>query len=425
MWRRPTQILAGVSLAILVLIASFRISMAADRLVDGVPLPLDAAVAPGETALQRQWAGAWVGAWDGSLKHILIVETIASDGSAVVIYAIGGNSSGLRPRWKRHKASVSEKSLSISDGGLSVTYAAKNGDALEATYVRGTLRTQAAMARSDLAAITAAGAVVDWTAGHSEFLQTDLVENGQPIRLEAVIFKPAGPGPFPLAVINHGSTGRGRDPSLFKQTWYNALLASYLNERGWIAAFPQRRGRGKSHGLYDEGFGDDRSQGYICETDKSLAGADRALRDVEAAVASLRRRPDVAVSRILLVGQSRGGVLSMAYAGDHPDQTAGVINFVGGWNGESCYWAPTINQTLFKRAARFDRSTVWLYGKNDPFYSIAHSQSNFSAFREAGGKGAFQEFDLQGGNGHYVLGHPGLWSPSVDEYLDSLRGASK
>lgn len=424
MWKQSIRALAGASLAVAVLLASFQTSAAADRIVDGVPLPSNAAVAPGSTALQRQWSGAWVGAWDGSMKHILIVETIADDGSASVIYAIGGNSSGLRPQWKRHAASASAESLSISDGGLSVTYAAKGRDAL-ATYVRGDLRSQAAMARADLATLAVAGAAVDWSGGHSEFLQTELVENGRPIRLETVIFKPSGSGPFPLAVINHGSTGRGRDPGLFKQTWYNVFLASYLNERGWIAAFPQRRGRGKSDGLYDEGFGDDRSQGYVCEAEKSLAGADRALRDVESAVASLRRRPDVAAFRILMVGQSRGGVLSMAYAGDHPEQTSGVVNFVGGWMGEGCYRAPTVNQTLFRRAARFDRSTLWLYGKNDPFYSIAHSQSNFAAFREAGGKGTFREFDPPAGNGHYVMAYPPLWSPPVGEYLDSLRGASK
>jgi dienelactone hydrolase len=141
------------------------------------------------------------------------------------------------------------------------------------------------------------------------------------------------------------------------------------------------------------------------------------LRDVEAAVASLRRRPDVAASGMLFVGQSRGGALSMAYAGEHPDQISGVANFVGGWMGEGCPTATLINQTLFKRAARFDRSTLWLYGKNDSFYSIAHSQSNFAAFREAGGKGVFHEFDVPGSNGHYVMGYPQLWSQPMAEYL--------
>jgi dienelactone hydrolase len=419
------RLLNRTAQALMVLLASVQAGVAADQVLDGVPLPSDAAVAPAATALQRQWAGAWTGSWGGSLKHILLVETIADDGTGQVVYAIGGNAFGIKPEWSRHKATVSERSLAIADGALSVTYEAKRQDTLEATYVRGATRSQALMARADLAALTAAGALVDWTGGRAEFLQTDLVEDGKPIRLEAVIFKPSGSGPFPLAVVNHGSTGGGRDPTLFRQTWFNASLASFLNERGWLVAFPQRRGRGKSAGLYDEGFADDRSRGYTCESERSLAGADRALGDVEAAVASLHRRPDVARSRMLIVGQSRGGVLSMVYAGEHPDQTAGVVNFVGGWIGEGCPTATFINQTLFRRAARFDRPTLWLYGRNDSFYSMAHSQANFAAFREAGGNGIFQEFDVPGGNGHYVLGAPRLWSAPVAEYLDSLGTASK
>jgi dienelactone hydrolase len=110
------------------------------------------------------------------------------------------------------------------------------------------------MTRADLAALTKPDAVVAWTRAKFEFLETGLIEDGRPVRLEAVIFKPDGAGPFPLAVINHGSTGRGRDPALFTQTWFAADLAGFLNERGWLVAFPQRRGRGKSDGLYDEGF---------------------------------------------------------------------------------------------------------------------------------------------------------------------------
>ena len=65
---------------------------AADRLIDGVPLPEDAKVASlaaTDPAALRQWAGVWVGAWGGTLKHILLVESVAADGSARVVYAIG------------------------------------------------------------------------------------------------------------------------------------------------------------------------------------------------------------------------------------------------------------------------------------------------------------------------------------------------
>jgi pimeloyl-ACP methyl ester carboxylesterase len=161
-----------------------------------------------------------------------------------------------------------------------------------------------------------------------------LGENGKPVRLEVVLFKPEGEGPFPLLVFNHGSTGTGKLPDRFTRTSWNFGLADFFLERGWMVAFPQRRGRGRSDGLYDEGFAPLRGNGYSCDPPRSLPGADRALDDIEAAVGTLLRRPDVSPGPILMGGNSRGGVLSIAYAGKHPEQVLGVINFVGGWISE-------------------------------------------------------------------------------------------
>jgi dienelactone hydrolase len=398
-----------------------------DYLVDGVPLPPDAKVASimeSEPAVQRQWAGVWVGAWGGTLKHILLVESVAEDGTARVVYSIGDNPFfGIRRAWSRHAATVSGRSLTIAGAGFTVTYDLTDRGALSATYARGNIRSQATMVRADFASLTKPGAVVDWTRGKSELLQTDLVEDGKPIRLEMVIFKPPGAGPFPLAVINHGSTGEGSNPALFTETWFDVGLADFLNERGRMAAFPQRRGRGKSDGPYDEGFSAERAKGYTCDPDRSLAGADRGLRDIAAAISALRRRPDVAPARILIGGQSRGGVLSVAYSGAHPEQILGVINFVGGWVGDGCATAKLINETLFERGARFNKPMLWLYGRRDPFYSGQHSRENFAAFQRAGGKGTFLELDVPGGNGHYLIGQTPLWSAAAENYLNSLIAA--
>ena len=191
------------------------------------------------------------------------------------------------------------------------------------------------------------GARVAWTTP-SEFLDTTLQEGGKPIRLEVVIEKPSGSGPFPLLVFNHGSTGRGTDANFFKATYASSEIADLFVEKGWIVAFPQRRGRGKSDGLYDEGFALDRAQGYSCDPGRSLPGADRALDDIEAAVDALRRRADVAAGPILSGGVSRGGVLSIAYAGMHPEQVLGALDFVGGWLGLAKYAGAHWNPSLLK-----------------------------------------------------------------------------
>ena len=158
-----------------------------------------------------------------------------------------------------------------------------------------------------------------------------------------------------------------------------------------------------------------------CDADITLRGADRALGDIDAAISVLRRRPDVAPSAPILVGgQSRGGVLSVAYAGLHPERVAGVINFVGGWLGEGCWTASAVNHALFERGALYGRPTIWLYGQNDSFYSIAHSRDNFAAFEKAGGKGKFLEFEAAVGKGPGLIGRPKLWSGPIDLYLNSL-----
>ena len=164
---------------------------------------------------------------------------------------------------------------------------------------------------------------------------TPFVEDGEPVELEVVLFRPLAGERFPLLVMNHGSTGNGSDPSRFDDTFIHKPTTLHFVEQGWMVAYPQRRGRGQSDGLYDEGFTPNRS-GYSCEADIALAGAERALDDVDAATDWLRMRDDVDTTRMLISGTSRGGILSIAYLARRPDVYLGGINFVGGWLGEGC-----------------------------------------------------------------------------------------
>src|SRR5258708_8886385 len=188
---------------------------AADYIVDGVPLPADAKVgSPAEPSGQAQWAGAWVGAWGGVLKHILLGESVADEGTARVVYSIGDNPAfGIRRAWSRHTATASGRRLTIAEAGFSATYDLTDRQVLQATYVRGGIRSQATLVKADVAVLTKPGALVDWTGGKSELLQTDLIEHGRPIRLEAVIFKPPGAGPFPLPSFTPAPSTTGTHPT--------------------------------------------------------------------------------------------------------------------------------------------------------------------------------------------------------------------
>ncbi len=243
--------------------------------------------------------------------------------------------------------------------------------------------------------------------------------DGETVRLEIRIYRPATDGPVPTLVYNHGSTGHGRDPSLFTRPITSTILAQFMVQRGWALVLPARRGRGGSEGLYDEGFATDRTPGYTCDPSASIPGADRALRDIAAAMQAILAMPFVNRDRVMIGGVSRGGVLSVAYAGQNPEQVKGVINFVGGWLGTGCATASLVNQTLFRRGGRYPGETIWLYGDRDPFYPLSHSRENFAAFQAAGGKGTFHEFaPPPGSDGHNIGAFPALWTSVVEAYLN-------
>ena len=249
---------------------------------------------------------------------------------------------------------------------------------------------------------------------------TPFTEGGRPVSLEVVIFKPPGEGRYPTVVFHHGSTGNGSDRSLFGQTFVSATLTRYFVERGWLVAFPQRRGRGRSDGLYDEGFRLDRS-GYSCREDLALAGAERALDDLDAVTDWLQGRADVDTTRMLVGGTSRGGILALAHVARRPEVYRGALNFVGGWIAEGCGDHRAINQRLFAEGAGFPGPTLWLYGTRDSFYSVPYSRTGFDVFTVAGGLGAFHVLTpAPGDNGHFVINDPSLWAGTMEDYLEMV-----
>lgn len=244
--------------------------------------------------------------------------------------------------------------------------------------------------------------------------------DGEQVRLAVISYKPSGTGPFPTLVFHHGSTGGGKDPSVFARPFEPRPLIEWFNSRGWAVVLPARRGRGGSEGLYDEGFSDDRTEGYSCDASRLLWGAERALRDVDAITGPILALSFVDRMRIAVGGWSRGAILALAWAGQHPHQSRAVVNFVGGWRATSCASAEAVNQELFKRKAGRIPPSLWLYGTNDPFYSLAHSRANFAAFEAAGGRGTFYEYQpppLPRTSGHDIIYFPFLWGDAMVSYL--------
>ncbi len=370
-----------------------------------MPLNID----PSDSA--SPFAGSWFGRWGSQWRTLIVIERISRQ-KVEAVYAVGprGDNKGA---WRDVKGGVYGDKLLLDGPSYALDFELRPSGRLRARYNED--QGFAIMSKGDLKSDRR------WSFGSIEMTDTDLVEQDKPVRLETVIYKPPGDGPFPLAVINHGSTGCGDNPAAFKYTFTNDWLADILVECGWLVAFPQRRGRGGSGGVYDEGFTTDRTH-YTCDAYRTLRGADRALDDISAVVFELRKRPDVEEGPILISGVSRGGILSVAWAGRNPDQTQGVVNFVGGWLGEGCCDAEEVNKKLFRSGGAYPRKMLWINGEDDTFYSLPCSRKNFAAFQDAGAQGAFHEFRVKGkNNGHWVHVIPTLWNDLLLGYLDYLK----
>lgn len=136
-----------------------------DVIVDGVPLPADVRVVPVAAHAPEshmRFTGAWIGAWGKRTRHILVVESIAADGAARVVYAWGENpTSKVTPGWRRLDARVEGQALSIRDN-FSADYTLGGEGTARALWQRGIGRTETDVRRVDLAELLRPGAKPAW-----------------------------------------------------------------------------------------------------------------------------------------------------------------------------------------------------------------------------------------------------------------------
>jgi dienelactone hydrolase len=235
------------------------------------------------------------------------------------------------------------------------------------------------------------------------------------VRLELIVARPRPTGPFPTMIFNHGSTGGGK-PSMFKRSVCPLAVQTYFVERGWMVLFPQRRGRGKSGGTYAEGLKAS-GTGYSCDADVAMRGFERAVEDLDAIMAHVGTRDDVDHERIAIGGLSRGGILSISYAGMRSAKFCGAISFNGGWLGSGCPATyEGVNARIFRMGAAARISTLWLHGTKDQYYGLNHCRSNFDTYVAAGGHGTF----IAAPGGHGLIHKPELWKYVLDSYMESL-----
>ena len=217
----------------------------------------------------------------------------------------------------------------------------------------------------------------------------------------ALLFRPPGEGPFPLAVIAHASTQNVMRRAQMSQPEYRAL-AGWLVARGFAVLVPERPGHGATGGKYLE------DQGGCDEADYARSGRVTAD-EIIAAAGHLRRQSFIRPDGMVVIGHSAGAWGALALAGEDPKKIAAIVAFAPGRGGHANDFANRVcaPHTLTAAAGEFGKAArvkvTWLVAANDSYFSPALSRQLVDAFRAAGGKADFQVLRAHGSEGHWLV----------------------
>jgi dienelactone hydrolase len=247
---------------------------------------------------------------------------------------------------------------------------------------------------------------------HEELLRIPATIHGQTYGLETTVFRPAPRGRFPLLVINHGTNAgtAARD-----QPRYAPLAAcAELVKQGYAVALPMRRGYADSDG----------EQVRIHDDDLTAYGLENAL-DIKAAVEWLERQDWVQADRVFVIGQSTGGLATMAYLSMADPGVLGAVNFHGGVRPRDLESDPLLDARVaaFATYAKTTRlPSVWLYTANDHSSRPPFIQRLHAAYQAAGGHAELHQLPAFKADGHGLFGDragTAIWAPIVSAFLST------
>lgn len=238
-------------------------------------------------------------------------------------------------------------------------------------------------------------------------VQTVVFRNGD-LELRGFLYRPPGPGPFPAVVYNHGSE---------KNLAYIDQLAVPFVERGYVFFAPNRRGHGRSPGIY---ILDELNKLRGAEWSQALVRLhEEQLSDQLAGVAFLKSLPFVDAGRLAVFGWSFGGIQTML-AVERPEVGyKAAVNCAGA--AQTWPASPDLRARLTQAARNAAMPIFFIQAQND--YSLAALEALSEEMRKAAKPyqaKVFPPFGTSNQDGHNFCfqGHP-IWGLEVFAFLEA------
>lgn len=227
------------------------------------------------------------------------------------------------------------------------------------------------------------------------------------VKLETTLYKPDGPGPFPLLIINHGKSPG--DPKAQPRDRF-VYMATQFVRRGYAVMVPMRTGFAHSTGTYSDFGCNMRANGY------QQAG------DIADVVNYAREQRFIDAEHIVIAGQSYGGLASVAVSTQNLPGVRGIMNFAGGLkvHGGSCDWQKSLVGAFAEFGRKNRIETLWMYGANDSYFNPALVNRMAGAFSGNGGKVQLVAYGAFKHDAHTMLGSrdgQAVWLPEVERFL--------
>lgn len=235
------------------------------------------------------------------------------------------------------------------------------------------------------------------------------------LRLQAYLYKPAGAGPFPLVIYNHGSRdGNERAERPFP------FIGRMLTGAGYAVLVPERRGYGKSDGAtFRDDVGRDLGKRFITRMNAEAG-------DVLAALDSLKSDTTLVTARPAIMGWSFGGIVSVLAAG-RADRFFAVVDQAGG----ALTWdrSDALQSALTDAARKIRVPTLCLDDENDATTAAATRVCEAVQTQKGTAELVIYPPFAPSQNptniapGHLIFGAEGvsIWAADVIRFLDKYR----